>query len=68
MHNQNNESNSFDTIKDQVIDLLHSNKQEFIYLTGAAGTGKTMIAVQWAINEFRDKLCDKIFLCSQLLG
>ncbi len=43
MHNQNNESNSFDTIKDQVIDLLHSNKQEFIYLTGAAGTGKTTL-------------------------
>ena len=43
MHNPNNESNSFDTIKDQVIDLLDSNKQEFIYLTGAAGTGKTTL-------------------------
>ena len=43
MDNQNKELNSFDNIKDQVIDLLDGDKQEFIYLTGAAGTGKTTL-------------------------
>ena len=43
MDNQNQELNSFDEIKDQVIDLLHNDEQEFIYLTGAAGTGKTTL-------------------------
>ena len=43
MDNQNQELNSFDEIKDQVIDLLDGDEQEFIYLTGAAGTGKTTL-------------------------
>ena len=43
MDNQNQELNSFDEIKDQVIDLLDNDEQEFIYLTGAAGTGKTTL-------------------------
>ena len=43
MDNQNKELDSFDNIKDQVIDLLDGDKQEFIYLTGAAGTGKTTL-------------------------
>ena len=43
MDNQNQELNSFDKIKDQVIDLLDNDEQEFIYLTGAAGTGKTTL-------------------------
>ena len=43
MNNQNQELNSFDEIKDQVIDLLDGDEQEFIYLTGAAGTGKTTL-------------------------
>ena len=43
MDNQNLELNSFDEIKDQVIDLLDGDEQEFIYLTGAAGTGKTTL-------------------------
>ena len=45
MDNQNQELNSFDEIKDQVIDLLDNDEQEFIYLTGAAGTGKTFITL-----------------------
>ena len=43
MDNQNQELNSFDEVKDQVIDLLYNDEQEFIYLTGAAGTGKTTL-------------------------
>jgi ABC-type lipoprotein export system ATPase subunit len=43
LDNQNQELNSFDEIKDQVIDLLDNDEQEFIYLTGAAGTGKTTL-------------------------
>ena len=43
MDNQNQELNSFDEIKDQIIDLLDNDEQEFIYLTGAAGTGKTTL-------------------------
>ena len=43
MDNQNQELNSFDEVKDQVIDLLDNDEQEFIYLTGAAGTGKTTL-------------------------
>jgi len=43
LDNQNQELNSFDEIKDQVIHLLDNDEQEFIYLTGAAGTGKTTL-------------------------
>ncbi len=32
---------SFDEIKDQIIKLLQGSKQNFIFLTGAAGTGKS---------------------------
>ena len=43
MSNNINEFDSFDYIKDQIIELLESSDQEFIYLTGAAGTGKTTL-------------------------
>jgi predicted ribonuclease YlaK len=32
---------SFEDILGGVLDLLDSDEQQFIYLTGAAGTGKT---------------------------
>ena len=35
------EQNSFDSIKTSIIDLLEKESQEFIFLTGAAGTGKS---------------------------
>ena len=35
------EENSFDSIKISIIDLLEQESQEFIFLTGAAGTGKS---------------------------
>ena len=35
------EQNSFNSIKTSIIDLLEKDSQEFIFLTGAAGTGKS---------------------------
>jgi phosphate starvation-inducible PhoH-like protein len=61
--------------KSKRIDIIPKNFNQEIYLKkldqennhilfaiGPAGTGKTMIAVQWAINEFKEGLCDKIVI------
>jgi Cdc6-like AAA superfamily ATPase len=37
------ELKTFDSILDQILELLDSDTQQFIYLTGAAGTGKTTL-------------------------
>ena len=35
---------SFDKVQDEIIDLLsEDSEQQFIFLTGAAGTGKTTL-------------------------
>ena len=39
---------------------LDQESKHIVFAIGPAGTGKTMIAVQWAINQFKDGLCDKI--------
>ena len=39
----NSEIRNFDNILEQILELLDSNSQQFIYLTGAAGTGKTTL-------------------------
>ena len=44
------------------LDMLNRQQSHIVFAVGPAGTGKTMIAVQWAINEFKDKLCDKIVI------
>ena len=37
---------SFDDIKEAILELLEDKDQEFIFLTGAAGTGKsTMLGI-----------------------
>jgi len=41
---------------------LDEESKHIVFAIGPAGTGKTMIAVQWAINEFKDNLCDKIVI------
>jgi len=41
---------------------LDQESNHILFAIGPAGTGKTMIAVQWAINEFKDRLCDKIVI------
>ena len=38
-----NTKGSFDDVLDQIMNLLDSDDQQFIYLTGAAGTGKTTL-------------------------
>jgi len=45
-----NDENSFDQTLDQVIELLESESQQFIYLTGAAGTGKTTL-IERVVDE-----------------
>ena len=35
------EEGSFDFIESSIIEILESDTQEFIFLTGAAGTGKS---------------------------
>jgi DNA replication protein DnaC len=45
-----NDENSFDTTLDQIIELLESDEQQFIYLTGAAGTGKTTL-IERVVDE-----------------
>ena len=41
----NTKSNSFDEVQDEIVDLLteENGDQKFIFLTGAAGTGKTTL-------------------------
>ncbi|MEK9780724.1 MAG: AAA family ATPase, partial [Gammaproteobacteria bacterium] len=41
--NNINNLNAFDYILDRILELLNSDNQQFIYLTGAAGTGKTTL-------------------------
>jgi phosphate starvation-inducible PhoH-like protein len=41
---------------------LDQENKHIVFAIGPAGTGKTMIAVQWAINQFKDNLCDKIVI------
>ena len=38
-----NDISSFEDVLSGVFDLLDSDEQQFIYLTGAAGTGKTTL-------------------------
>ena len=40
----------FHNIKKEILDLLDSDSQQFIYLTGAAGTGKTTL-IEKVVNE-----------------
>ena len=42
------------------LETLDREDTHIVFAIGPAGTGKTMIGVQWAINQFKDGLCDKI--------
>ena len=39
----NNKNLSFEEIEDEIINLLDDEEQQFIFLTGAAGTGKSTL-------------------------
>jgi len=44
----NNKSNSFNEVQDEIVDLFteENGDQKFIFLTGAAGTGKTTVFIR----------------------
>jgi len=39
---------------------LNEEQKHIVFAIGPAGTGKTMLAVQWAINEFKSGFVDRI--------
>jgi len=41
---------------------LNDENRHIVFAIGPAGTGKTMMAVQWAINEFKCGFADKIVI------
>lgn len=41
---------------------LNDEQKHIVFAIGPAGTGKTMMAVQWAINEFKSGFVDKIVI------
>jgi len=41
---------------------LNNEQKMIIFAIGPAGTGKTMLAVQWAINQLKDNLIDKVII------
>jgi len=41
---------------------LNDEQKHIVFAIGPAGTGKTMMAVQWAINEFKAGFADKIIV------
>lgn len=47
--------------EDYLIKLSNINKK-IVFAIGPAGTGKTMLAVQWAIDELKDGSIDKVII------
>ena len=41
---------------------LNDPQKMIVFAIGPAGTGKTMLAVQWAINQLKDSLVDKVII------
>lgn len=41
---------------------LNDDQKKIVFAIGPAGTGKTLLAVQWAIDEFQDKNVSKIII------
>jgi phosphate starvation-inducible PhoH-like protein len=44
------------------LDTLENDNSHIVFAIGPAGTGKTMLGVQWAINQFKDGLVEKIVI------
>lgn len=44
------------------LQTLNNEAKHIVFAIGPAGTGKTMLGVQWAIDEFKDDLVDKIVI------
>jgi phosphate starvation-inducible PhoH-like protein len=41
---------------------LNDPQKMIVFAIGPAGTGKTMLAVQWAINQLKDNLINKVII------
>ena len=54
----NTKSNSFDEVYDEIVDLFteEDGDQKFIFLTGAAGTGKTTLLERVKIQVDKKKM------------
>ena len=48
------------TSQETYLELLKNPKKHIVFAIGPAGTGKTMIGVQWAIKQLKDKVIDKV--------
>jgi phosphate starvation-inducible PhoH-like protein len=46
----------------QYLQKLDNDDTHIVFAIGPAGTGKTLLGVQWAINQFKDGLVDKIVI------
>jgi len=44
------------------LEKLHDEEKMVIFAIGPAGTGKTLLAVQWAIDQFKDQKVSKIIV------
>jgi phosphate starvation-inducible PhoH-like protein len=44
------------------LNSLDNDSNHIVFAIGPAGTGKTMIAVQWAINQYKEGFADKIVI------
>src|SRR6056300_1842571 len=44
------------------LDTLEDDRSHIVFAIGPAGTGKTMLGVQWAINQFKDGFAEKIVI------
>ena len=54
----NNKSNSFNEVQDEIVDLFteENGDQKFVFLTGAAGTGKTTLLERVKIQVDKKKM------------
>lgn len=48
------------TSQERYIELLKNPKKYIVFAIGPAGTGKTMLGVQWAIKQLKEGVIDKI--------
>lgn len=48
--------------QENYVELLKNPKKTIVFSIGPAGTGKTMLAVQFAIKSYKDGLIDKIIV------
>ena len=44
------------------LETLEDDRSHIVFAIGPAGTGKTMLGVQWAINQFKDGFAEKIVI------